>query len=74
MDMATDAVREASRSHASGSPMPGEGRKPEQPGQTENPPPGDMTMIPDVALPEEWKGYPYSGSPVLFGRLRAGPK
>jgi hypothetical protein len=24
-------------------------------------------MIPDVALPEEWKAHPYSGPPVLFG-------
>jgi hypothetical protein len=30
-------------------------------------PPGDMEMIPDVPLPEEWKGHPYSGPPVLFG-------
>jgi hypothetical protein len=29
--------------------------------------PGDMAMIPDVPLPEEWKGHPYSGPPVLFG-------
>lgn len=30
-------------------------------------PSGDMEMIPDVPLPEEWKGHPYSGPPVLFG-------
>jgi Calcineurin-like phosphoesterase len=30
-------------------------------------PPDDMAMIPDVALPEEWKAHPYSGPPVLFG-------
>jgi hypothetical protein len=30
-------------------------------------PPGDMAMIPDVPLPEEWKGHPYAGPPVLFG-------
>jgi hypothetical protein len=30
-------------------------------------PPDDMAMIPDVALPEEWKAHPYSGPPVLLG-------
>ena len=30
-------------------------------------PPGEMAMIPDVPLPAEWKGHPYSGPPVLFG-------
>jgi hypothetical protein len=30
-------------------------------------PPGDMEMIPDVPLPEEWRGHPYFGPPVLFG-------
>jgi hypothetical protein len=30
-------------------------------------PPGAMAMIPDIPLPEEWKGHPYSGPPVLFG-------
>jgi hypothetical protein len=30
-------------------------------------PPDDMAMIPDVALPEEWKAHTYSGPPVLFG-------
>jgi hypothetical protein len=30
-------------------------------------PPGDMTLIPDVPMPEEWKAHPYSGPPVLFG-------
>ncbi|HLZ96873.1 MAG TPA: metallophosphoesterase [Steroidobacteraceae bacterium] len=30
-------------------------------------PAGDMEMIPDVPLPEEWRGHPYSGPPVLFG-------
>lgn len=30
-------------------------------------PPGDMAVIPDVPLPEEWMGHPYSGPPVLFG-------
>jgi hypothetical protein len=30
-------------------------------------PPGDMEMIPDLPLPEEWKGHPYSGPPVVFG-------
>ena len=31
------------------------------------PPGDDMKMIPDAPLPEEWKGHPYSGPPVLFG-------
>jgi hypothetical protein len=30
-------------------------------------PPGDIATIPDMPLPEEWKGHPYSGPPVLFG-------
>jgi hypothetical protein len=30
-------------------------------------PPGDMEMIPDVPMPAEWAGHPYSGPPVLFG-------
>jgi len=30
-------------------------------------PPQDMTMIPDVPMPAEWKAHPYSGPPVLFG-------
>jgi len=30
-------------------------------------PPGDMAMIPDAPMPEEWKAHPYSGPPVLFG-------
>jgi diadenosine tetraphosphatase ApaH/serine/threonine PP2A family protein phosphatase len=30
-------------------------------------PPGNEKMIPDVALPAEWKGHRYSGPPVLFG-------
>lgn len=30
-------------------------------------PPRDLAQIPDVALPAEWKGHAYSGSPVLFG-------
>jgi hypothetical protein len=30
-------------------------------------PPGDMAMIPDLSMPEEWKGHPYCGPPVLFG-------
>ncbi len=30
-------------------------------------PPADMAMIPDVPLPEEWKGHTYSGVPVIFG-------
>jgi hypothetical protein len=30
-------------------------------------PAGDRAMIPDVPLPEEWKGHAYSGPPVLFG-------
>jgi len=67
MDMATDAVREASRSHASDSPMPGEGREPELPGQTKNTPPADMEMIPDVPMPAEWTAHKYSGPPVIFG-------
>jgi hypothetical protein len=25
-----------------------------------------MAAIPDVPLPKEWKGHPYSGPPVLF--------
>ncbi len=29
-------------------------------------PPGDMKMIPDAPLPEEWKRHPYVGPPVLF--------
>ena len=38
-DAATREPREASRSHASDSPSPGEGRTPERPGQTEKTPP-----------------------------------
>lgn len=30
-------------------------------------PPADLARIPDVALPEEWKGHRYCGPPVLFG-------
>jgi hypothetical protein len=30
-------------------------------------PPADMAMIPDMPLPQEWQGHPYSGPPVLFG-------
>jgi hypothetical protein len=30
-------------------------------------PPGDMAMIPDAPMPEEWKAHPYAGPPVLFG-------
>jgi hypothetical protein len=30
-------------------------------------PPGNENRIPDVSLPAEWKGHPYSGPPVLFG-------
>lgn len=30
-------------------------------------PTGDISRIPDVPLPAEWKGHPYSGVPVLFG-------
>jgi hypothetical protein len=30
-------------------------------------PPGDMRLIPDAPMPEEWKGHPYSGVPVVFG-------
>ena len=30
-------------------------------------PPGDMEMIPDLPMPAEWVGHPYSGPPVLFG-------
>ena len=30
-------------------------------------PPGDMEMIPDLPLPAEWVGHPYSGPSVLFG-------
>jgi hypothetical protein len=30
-------------------------------------PPGREGLIPDVPLPGEWKGHPYSGPPVLFG-------
>jgi hypothetical protein len=30
-------------------------------------PPGDMELIPDLPMPEEWKAHPYSGKPVLFG-------
>jgi hypothetical protein len=33
-EVVTDGVREASQSHAFGSPVPGEGRTPERPGQT----------------------------------------
>jgi hypothetical protein len=36
MDVATAGGREASRSHASDSPVPGESRMLEQPGQTKN--------------------------------------
>ena len=35
-EVATDGVREATQSHASESPVPGEGMEPEQPGQTKN--------------------------------------
>jgi hypothetical protein len=34
--VATDEVRKANQSHASGSTLPGEGTTPEPPGQTEN--------------------------------------
>jgi hypothetical protein len=30
-------------------------------------PPGDMAMIPNLPMPAEWVGHPYSGPPVLFG-------
>jgi hypothetical protein len=30
-------------------------------------PSGDMEMIPDLPMPAEWAGHPYSGPPVLFG-------
>jgi hypothetical protein len=30
-------------------------------------PPGEIEMIPDVPMPAEWVGHPYSGVPVLFG-------
>jgi Calcineurin-like phosphoesterase len=30
-------------------------------------PPGNEERVPDVPLPAEWKGHPYSGPPVLFG-------
>jgi hypothetical protein len=30
-------------------------------------PPADMQVIPDVPMPAEWVGHPYSGVPVLFG-------
>jgi hypothetical protein len=30
-------------------------------------PPGDEERIPDVELPDSWKGHPYAGPPVLFG-------
>jgi Calcineurin-like phosphoesterase len=30
-------------------------------------PPGEMKMIPDLPMPAEWVGHPYSGPPVLFG-------
>ncbi|NNM60613.1 MAG: metallophosphoesterase [Steroidobacteraceae bacterium] len=30
-------------------------------------PAGDETFIPDLPLPAEWRGHPYSGPPVLFG-------
>jgi hypothetical protein len=30
-------------------------------------PPDNESAIPDVPLPAEWKGHPYSGPPVLFG-------
>ncbi len=30
-------------------------------------PPEELQMIPDLPLPQEWKGHPYSGPPVLFG-------
>jgi len=30
-------------------------------------PPGDMAMIPDEPMPEDWKGHVYSGPPVVFG-------
>jgi hypothetical protein len=37
-EVATDGVRKATRSRASGSPLPGEGRTPERPGQTKETP------------------------------------
>jgi hypothetical protein len=30
-------------------------------------PAGNEETIPDLPLPEEWRGHPYSGPPVLFG-------
>jgi Calcineurin-like phosphoesterase len=30
-------------------------------------PPRDIQMIPDLPMPAEWKGYRYSGPPVIFG-------
>jgi hypothetical protein len=30
-------------------------------------PSGEWDMIPDVPMPSEWTGHPYSGPPVLFG-------
>jgi hypothetical protein len=30
-------------------------------------PPGEMKLIPDLPMPAEWVGHPYSGVPVLFG-------
>jgi hypothetical protein len=30
-------------------------------------PPEEMEKIPDAPMPEQWKGHPYCGPPVLFG-------
>jgi hypothetical protein len=30
-------------------------------------PSGELNMIPDVPMPSEWTGHPYSGPPVVFG-------
>ena len=28
---------------------------------------GNEGIIPDLPLPEEWRGHPYAGPPVMFG-------
>ena len=58
--------RKVSRSHASDSPCRARaGARTARP--SKNTPAGDINRIPDVPLPADWEGHPYSGVPVLFG-------
>jgi hypothetical protein len=73
MEVATDGVREANRSRASGSPSPGEGRKPERPGQTKKSrQDGENSMFSMVqdAVPEDALLKTYRGGlrPECWGR------